>query len=441
MPFPVSSNWYKTLTQSHRVAVQFAVYTAGLNSLLYESPIYVGSASGQTAVANLPVIQGGASAGKTPNPFITGGSVTLEKSVDQRGRFTMTLVDATDYLIEGDVLSPWGNEIRLYRGLAYDDGTTEMPLLGTFRITDVEAKDDGGAVQITIQGQDRSRIISRNKVVQFYQTASNQAYSDAIRAMCQFAYPAVQFSGTSNDWLTIPPAGIGQYEGSGYSSNMVYTPTVYGITFQEGDDLWTEARNMARSLACDLYFDRYGVLTLQYDPNLNYMNGQLPTIPAPVFSFIEGETATFVNTDLKKSDQDVYNAWVITGEGQVIGYTQAPMRSNLVVDNDPNSPTYINGPYGTVVGFETNDLMVTLPQINAYANFRLATSVGKQQTVQIQGFVDSSLEVDDPISITRARVGITNQLFIIDTLQIPLTTKDAMSLTTRERRALTYVSS
>src|SRR6202007_1874452 len=103
-----------------------------------------------------------------------------------------------------------GNELRLYRGVSYgDEGPFELKLLGTFRITDVNSNDVGTGVEIDVLGQDRSRIVSRAKVVQFYQTASSQAYSDAIRAMVVYNYPGVTFNDTSTNWYQVPPTGIG----------------------------------------------------------------------------------------------------------------------------------------------------------------------------------------------------------------------------------------
>lgn len=429
MSFPVSARWYPALQNSHQIAVQFAVFAPGTNTALYVSPVFTNVNSPPTPIVSGPGI------GLYPNPVIADGSVTYEKKSAQRSRFSMTISDPTGLLVSQNILTPWGNQIKIYAGIKYADGTVEMPIMGTFRITDVDSTDEGGNLKISVKGQDLSRIVSRNKVVQFYQTASNQAYTDAIRSMVSFAYPAVRFNATADQWRTTPPAGINV---GGISPNMIYTPIIYGITYQEGSDLWNEARNLAAAVACDLFFDRHGVCELREDPNLNYMDGSLPSITKPVYDFIEGETATFTGVAQNYSDANAFNQWRITGEGQVIGYTQSPLRSDLMSDNDPNSKTYVLGPYGPVTGFETNSLMVSVAQINTYARFKLATTIGEQQTIVLTAFTDTSLNIDDPIACTRARVGVSKQLFIIDSLQVPLAAKSKMSVKTRERRALTY---
>lgn len=439
MSQPVSSRWYPTLMTSHNIAAQFIVGTSGMGSIIYQSPVFINpgatNGSGEILTEDWPAIS---TTGHVPKPGITGGSVTQQKNQDQRWTCQMTVVDPTGYLDTDDVFDPFGNELQIYTGLAYNDGSYELKLIGTFRMTDVEIKDSGGAVTIQINGQDRSRIIARNTANLYYQTGLNQAYTDTIRQIAQKQYPGVVFNGTAQDWLNTPPVGIGQFEGGDLTSRMIFTPGVYGLTFQDGDNLWSESRNMAAALSCDLFFGRRGWLNLYQDPNMNYMNGSLPALSNPITTFVEGETCTFISMDKKKSDQDAYSAVVITGEGQILGQSQLPIRSITATDNDPTSPTYVNGPYGQVLYEETNDYMLTQAQINQYANFKLATMVGRQQVIQIEGFSDSSLDVDDVIAATRNRLGIVNQLFIVDTIQYPITVQDTMKLTTRERRALTY---
>lgn len=433
----VSSRWYPTLQTSHDVAFQFIIQQPGSPpSALYESPVFVNPGVDPYGTDLSSIIPNTTTTPGIVNPIVSSGNVTTQKQQDVRSTLTMTLYDPSNVLVPSGILSPWGNEMIVKKGLAYPDGTYELLQLGVFRITDVDPTDSGDSVKIEIQGEDRSRIVARDQVLTFYQTAENQAYSDAMRAIVTNAYSLATFNDTAANWYNVPPAGINI---GGISPNMIYTPTIYGITYQEGDDLWTEARNMAASLACDFYTDRFGVFTFEQDANLNYMNAALPIIPSPIFTFNEGETTTMTAIAETLSDRDAYNAWVITGEGQVIGYTQAPLTSYPpVYDNDPNSPTYYLGPYGVVSGFETNDYMVTVPQINTYANYKLATSIGKQQSLQISAFCDTSLDLDDPIAVTRERLGIIDNRFIIDQLTWPFEAGKPMTVVTRERRALSY---
>ncbi len=424
MSVPVSARWYPTLTRSHNVAVRYEILSAGV--LQYQSPIYV----------NLNRSPGTITAAMN-NPFITGGQVTISKQASVRSQLTMTLVDPTGTsipLTNTAPLTPWGHQIRVYRGIAYPDGTYEMPRLGTFRITDVNINDQHGGATITVTGQDLARIPSRNLLTNFYQTATSSSYTDVIRAMMTFVYPGVVFNDTAANWLLVPPPGIGT---SGTANRVVLTDALVPMLYQDGADLWAESRKLAQALSCDLYFNRDGVLTLVMDPNLNFMAATLPAIPIPVATFVEGSQARFIDAQRTLSDTNAKNAWLITGEGQVIGASLSPIQSKVAIDNDPNSPTYHAGPYGTVSGIETNALLKTQIQCDTYASWRLRTSIGAQEVVQFDGFVDTSLDVDDPIAITRQRLGLNNSSFIIDSLTFPLMAKDKMSVGLRAQRRLT----
>jgi hypothetical protein len=47
-----------------------------------------------------------------------------------------------------DLLTPFGNELRLFRGIQFDDGSVEYVPLGVFVIIDVVIKDTNDGVQI-----------------------------------------------------------------------------------------------------------------------------------------------------------------------------------------------------------------------------------------------------------------------------------------------------
>jgi hypothetical protein len=60
-------------------------------------------------------------------------------------------------------LSPFGNEIHVWRGVTYDDGSVEEVPLGVFINTNVEVSDNDQGVVINVNGVDRSLKISRNR--------------------------------------------------------------------------------------------------------------------------------------------------------------------------------------------------------------------------------------------------------------------------------------
>src|SRR5512146_2193069 len=65
----------------------------------------------------------------------TGGDVQIDRTASQRRRCTVSCVDPTGTLTPttaDSILTPYGTEVRPYRGVQYDDGTTEVVPLGVF---------------------------------------------------------------------------------------------------------------------------------------------------------------------------------------------------------------------------------------------------------------------------------------------------------------------
>src|SRR6266542_3519343 len=90
--------------------------------------------------------------------IVADGHVSVA-STETRRTMELLLVDPaklwTPYDVN-DLLAPAGNELRLWRGIDFQDGSDpELVPLGTFRFTQVDAP----APAIQLQGYDRSWII------------------------------------------------------------------------------------------------------------------------------------------------------------------------------------------------------------------------------------------------------------------------------------------
>jgi len=61
------------------------------------------------------------------------------------------------------VLLPYNREVKIYRGVQYQDGTEELVPLGVFQLTTVEVSDSPQGVKIAVQGSDRSLRVAKAK--------------------------------------------------------------------------------------------------------------------------------------------------------------------------------------------------------------------------------------------------------------------------------------
>jgi hypothetical protein len=328
---------------------------------------------------------------------IVEGSVTLDQQAAVRGRCDLLLVDdGTLDLVPAapaDLLAPYGNEIRVERGVTFPDGTTELVSLGVFRIEDAQVDETPGQLQIRIAGRDRAARFEDARFEAPYQVAASTNYATAIEAVLTDAWPDVPTS---------------------FESTALTTPA---LVAQEGDDRWAFAQEMARSLGMSLYFDGDGTCVMSPD-----------VLAEPVVTIAEGDGGVLLQAGRQWSRQGTFNRVIATGENT--GET-APARG-VATDDNALSPTYYFGAFGKVPRFYVSPFITTDAQAEAAAQSILERELGTTEQVSFGSFVLPHLEPGDTARITRLATGIDED-HVIDQLTIPLTATEAMSGATRAR--------
>lgn len=335
---------------------------------------------------------------------IIDGQVTVD-DVAFRRRFTLAAVE--ENLIPGvatDLLSPeGGNEIRLYRGINFQDGTEpEYVPLGVFGIESVQLDDSGGGLHIRIEGYDRAKKLSDARMLNAYTIRDNTNVKTALEALAIFRYPGIEFSDSWRQYTT--------------------TATLPSTTLITGDDPWNKIRKLGlEALGSDIYFDVDGKLTIVpvADPY-----GQ-PT----VWTYQEGADATFLYINKKLTTEDSPNYIIVFGENPD---NDAPIRGQAY-DSNPSSPTYYLGPYGTRVKTFEGQAVKTSTQATAWALALLNKLLGISELVRFNALVNPAHEVGDLIGIDRPRSKIYN-VYTIDKLTIPLVPERVMEVATRRRK-------
>lgn len=378
--WPISDAMATQLRQSHTVEIVAEVWTAGLTAqLLNGSQIYV-----------------------------TDGSVSVDRSASYRRSLTMKVVDQYGYLIpfsadpSSSPIAPYGNEVVVYRGVVFPDGTAEVVPLGVFPISEVEVEDTG-ASEITISGFDRSRRISRSRWTDPYVIASGTNYVTAIQAIAtnRLPYSVTMISNTLNVSTT-----------SG--------PTVYA----EQDDPWQRMTELAQAIGCEVFFDAAGQLVIQDEPD--------PTIDTPVWDYIEGDNSMMLSLGHILSDEPGYNVAVVTGENSDNNNGTLVPRG-VVYDDDPTSPTYYLGGYGQVPIFMNNPLVRTNAAATTAATTVLRRVLGLTETVKMAAIPNPAHEAGDAVRVIRDSDGIDMQV-LLETFDVPLNVQNASGIVTRSRR-------
>lgn len=380
--YPVSDRFLAALRESHTVISRVDLYS--------QDTLVIG---------DIPVLD---------------GEVTDDCLALIRRRCSLTLPGTDEILdllpqvppVDGG-LWPLGNELKLWSGIQFDDGTEELVPLGVFRIAKPIISEET-EVSVSIEAYDRSRAVSRAKFTDTYTIRKGTNYSTAILNLIQSRLP----------WLD--------------QSNYRFISTTHvtpQLVFTPEDDPWEMANNMASSLGMEVFFDGDGVCVLQLQSD--------PAHTQPVFEYHEGEDATLVSLGRDLDDEEAYNGVILTVENTDI---PRPLRAE-VWDTDPSSPTYYDpifpelSTYGSVPFLDSSQYITTQTQANESARATLTRVSGVMERIEFTAFNNPAHSSCDVISIRRTSLGV-DDIYILDSVKTVLGVGGIMSGITRKRRVM-----
>lgn len=377
MAYPVSANFRSYIAKTHQVVVQADICSPDGTVLL------------------------------SPNPV--NGMVTVDVDRDiRRDAGNLDLVDPTNTLTPltaSALLSPLsGNELRLYRGVQYSDGTIEQVPLGVFTWNSVDVVDSGQGITITLGTlQDRASDVTSTRYPAPIVVTTATAIETVIANIVSSVYPGVSYANGA-----LPATGS------------TISNVAYGV--ENDASPWQDARALADQFGWRLYFDVNGQLAMSSITAANL------TSPIATYS-----SSNLVMTAMTRSWDilDTYNGVIAVGEGSGLLF---PARA-VAWDDDPSSPTYYLGPFGRRPRVYSSPFLLTNDQAQAAANQQLQKTLGVSEQLSWAQLVDPSLDVDDAITITRTSMGVS-AIYRIDRLEIPLSPTDAMTATARTRRVI-----
>ncbi len=319
------------------------------------------------------------------------GTVTLDASAAIRGRCELELAAELDLVPAGasDPLAPFGNELKVSRGVLYSDGTSELVELGVFKIRRVEpgSGTEGGTIKIT--GLDRWSRFADARFEETREIAAGTNVVTAITELAQDAWPSVTLD---------------------LGSTAIATPL---IPIVEGDDRGALMQKLATDLGQELYFSGAGVLTLRPIANAS---------TTPLWTLED------VLTDASKvwDTERVYNRVVATGEA----LDDVPPVRGVATDENPLSPTYYFGPFGRRPRFYVSSFITTDAQALDAAEGILAGALGTSQQISLGAVVNPAIAPGQAVRIVNKGLRL-DELHVLDAVTIPLTASETMTASTR----------
>jgi len=368
---------------------------------------------GHQTTARVEVLPGGDETNKVDlSNYLTDGSIDVSRQQIRRsGTLTFVDRDASGLIVptnSDSLLAPYGNQLRVWSGIAFDDGTEELVCVGTFRITKAVSR----YPRCTVDISDRAWIAGNAKLTAPYFVAAGTAWDVAISNILGVAYPGV-------------PIDIPVVE---------FTSTTPRLTLDEQADPWAAAQDWAASVGYALYFTPLGVATIRSEL------GMAAEDPVWVFDGKPAANAPAVLSDwanLALYDEavtwdtaDTYNGVIISGNSSSLA---AAVRGTAY-DTDPTSPTQWGGPFGFKPLFENNELVSTNAQAAAKAVGRLQQVAGLSESLTIPSVMNPALAVGDTVRVIRPELGI-DTIHLLDRIPLPLR-GGASVLETRVRRVV-----
>jgi hypothetical protein len=336
---------------------------------------------------------------------VTGGSVTVDRTATTRRTCQVTCIDPLGVLVPtgtSSLLTPFGTELRPYRGVLYDDGTTEVVPLGIFRLSKSSVKTAAtGAPQITLEASDLSRTVSRNKFLVPYTVATGTNLVTAVQGILALTFPDLQYDAISTTRTTAAPQ-----------------------LYDASSDPWTAVTSLASSLGCDIYFDVDGWVVIAPPPDIS-------ALPAPEFTYIDGQNCSLIDMTQVFTDDPGYNGVVVTGASP--GNT-APAVTATAWDDDPASATYYLGPYGAVPQFVTDQTITTAADALTTAQALLSGQLGFSSQLSATGIVNPDYEAGDVVQVDQPGANVSG-LYAVDAFTVPLDAASTQSLTLRAKKS------
>lgn len=329
------------------------------------------------------------------------GSVSVDSRRTVRRTLSLNVVDEDGTLAPSQnaatgLLTPYGTELAVYRGVEYASGEQELIPVGVFVLTQVDVAEDEGGEKISLQASDRSVFISRNKFLDPYQISAGTALEDGLTALLRDRWVDIQ-----TDFL----------------SSGVTLPDVV-IDAQGGSDPWASAVTIAEAFGLDLAFDPDGVARLRAIPDV--------LADDPVETYEDGSDAVLTSLTRSFDSSRSFNAVVVTAQGTNV---DVPIRA-IAWDENPNSITYRYGTFGEVPFFYESSLITTADQASVTAQALLRKATGTAEAVSWGQIVNPAHDVLDVVRIKRQDKNL-DLVLLIDRLDIPLGPDGAMSAVAR----------
>lgn len=302
-----------------------------------------------------------------PNAEYVSGTVTADSTSQVRWNADLEIRGPAGV----DTINGFTTRLRVNHGIEYTPGDRELIGMGIYRIDSVDRSDnDPELLKISGLSFEQKAIDSR-----FSQPRTLPAgdASARLRTLILEAVPDATIWWDRVESIWVPKITVDRDR----------WPAI------DGD---ASSPSLAKSLGARVFCNGDGVFIVAPTPALT---------DTPVWEANTGEEGMLVVSSEQLTAEGVYNRIVAAGEST--DGTTSPVWARAQ-DEEPTSPTYINGEFGIRPRFYTSQMIRTKRQAQAVANAQLAPYLGLKQQVSFDSLHDPRKEPGD-VGIVHSELG------------------------------------
>lgn len=349
---------------------------------------------------------------------IASGSVSCDRNAVVRRTAQLTVDPTFAPASIHDQLTPYGAQVKLWRGIRYINGAVEEYPIFSGRVESVDNAIEG----VQLRASDRAADVVDAKFekssdgIAFYGTGTTLVTAEA-RRFIQGAFltaPTVTITVPS----TVPP--------NAYVARAMTND-------QERADLISV---LCTAASAEWYADPTGVFYISPLPAV------ISPTTQPVWIVDSGDGGVTVDRAATLDRQGVYNSVVVDGEavgGEVGAHDSWHVPGPGEPEFDPNNPMYYGGPYGKVTGFFSGQTARSTLEAKELAKQLCLNSIAKTRSIQVTCVPNPKLRLGDVVRVYGLTEGIDGMYFV-QAMEIPLGPDDPMTMTLSESIELTTSS-
>ena len=320
--------------------------------------------------------------------FLLEGQVSMVRSRMVRRTCEVTLANPDGDWTPADP-GDWlgvNSLVRLDRGVYLDPSTVEWFTLGHFLLGRPRVVVDAAGATLVVSGEDRAKLLLRSRFTAPTTYPAGTRVADVIREEAEVA-------------------GMGTTR---YRLDDGGKVLAVARTFEEDEARDAALRDLARDYGLEVYADADGYLALAAPPD---------PVTAPVaWDYAPGDTATLVGLTKEWTDDRLYNHVLVTGESS--DPANPPVRAE-VMDTNPASPAYVNGPLGDRLYRYTSAMVTTVAQAQEVATNLLAEVALIEEAISLGTVTNPALEPGDAITVQEP-LSRTEGRYLVDEVEVPL---------------------